>query len=202
MCERLSTMGIAVNLVTYLVGTMHLPSAESANIVTDFMGTSFLLCLLGGFGTDQFDENDDKEKSQMASSSTGSSSHQHAPSLQSQCWSTYRTSGPELGLCHLLHLHAYCHLRVPLGDQEIQVQEELGKPNRPHSPSCRGCSEEEELNFLPASVSCTRTALRPPGSITRNSFGSTNLQRIGIGLALSVAGMVAAALSEGKGSQW
>lgn len=53
-CERLSTMGIAVNLVTYLIGTMHLPSATSANIVTDFMGTSFLLCLLGGFLADSF----------------------------------------------------------------------------------------------------------------------------------------------------
>ncbi|KAK4265213.1 hypothetical protein QN277_026296 [Acacia crassicarpa] len=52
--ERLSTMGIAVNLVTYLVGTMHLPSSTSANIVTDFMGTSFLLCLLGGFLADSF----------------------------------------------------------------------------------------------------------------------------------------------------
>ncbi|KAJ8768210.1 hypothetical protein K2173_021150 [Erythroxylum novogranatense] len=41
--ERLSTMGIAVNLVTYLIGVMHLPSATSANRVTDFMGTSFLL---------------------------------------------------------------------------------------------------------------------------------------------------------------
>ncbi|XP_021276465.1 protein NRT1/ PTR FAMILY 6.2-like isoform X4 [Herrania umbratica] len=54
ICERLSTMGIAVNLVTYLVGTMHLPSATSANVVTDFMGTSFLLCLLGGFLADSF----------------------------------------------------------------------------------------------------------------------------------------------------
>ncbi|KAK6119620.1 hypothetical protein DH2020_046643 [Rehmannia glutinosa] len=53
-CERLSTMGIAVNLVTYLIGTMHLPSATSANTVTDFMGTSFLLCLLGGFLADSF----------------------------------------------------------------------------------------------------------------------------------------------------
>ena len=47
-------MGIAVNLVTYLIGTMHLPSSTSANIVTDFMGTSFLLCLLGGFLADSF----------------------------------------------------------------------------------------------------------------------------------------------------
>lgn len=54
ICERLSTMGIAVNLVTYLGGTMHLPSATSANVVTDFMGTSFLLCLLGGFLADSY----------------------------------------------------------------------------------------------------------------------------------------------------
>lgn len=52
--ERLSTMGIAVNLVTYLIGVMHLPSSTSANIVTDFMGTSFILCLLGGFLADSF----------------------------------------------------------------------------------------------------------------------------------------------------
>ncbi|GAB4832872.1 hypothetical protein Ancab_006888 [Ancistrocladus abbreviatus] len=54
MVERLATMGIAVNLVTYLTGTMHLPSSVSANIVTDFMGTAFLLCLLGGFVADSF----------------------------------------------------------------------------------------------------------------------------------------------------
>ncbi|KAK1400016.1 Major facilitator superfamily protein [Heracleum sosnowskyi] len=54
ICERLSTMGIAVNLVTYLGGVMHVPSAASANTVTDFMGTSFLLCLLGGFLADSF----------------------------------------------------------------------------------------------------------------------------------------------------
>lgn len=47
-------MGIAVNLVTYLGSTMHLPSSTSANIVTDFMGTSFMLCLLGGFLADTF----------------------------------------------------------------------------------------------------------------------------------------------------
>lgn len=47
-------MGIAVNLVTYLGGTMHLPSSTSANVVTDFLGTSFLLCLLGGFLADSF----------------------------------------------------------------------------------------------------------------------------------------------------
>ncbi|XLS66798.1 hypothetical protein HN51_017821, partial [Arachis hypogaea] len=47
--ERMTTLGIAVNLVTYLTGTMHLGNAESTNVVTNFLGTSFMLCLLGGF---------------------------------------------------------------------------------------------------------------------------------------------------------
>lgn len=53
-CERLTTLGIAVNLVTYLRGTMHLGNASSANNVTNFLGTSFMLCLLGGFIADTF----------------------------------------------------------------------------------------------------------------------------------------------------
>ncbi|KAL8200828.1 hypothetical protein R6Q57_012167 [Mikania cordata] len=53
-CERLATLGIAVNLVTYLTGTMHLGNANAANDVTNFMGTSFMLCLLGGFVADTF----------------------------------------------------------------------------------------------------------------------------------------------------
>ncbi|GJN30007.1 hypothetical protein PR202_gb18280 [Eleusine coracana subsp. coracana] len=52
--ERLTTLGIAVNLVTYLTGTMHLGSAASANAVTNFLGTSFLLCLVGGFVADTY----------------------------------------------------------------------------------------------------------------------------------------------------
>ncbi|OAY59998.1 protein NRT1/ PTR FAMILY 6.3 [Manihot esculenta] len=53
-CERLTTLGIVVNLVTYLTGTMHLGNATSANTVTNFLGTSFMLCLLGGFIADTF----------------------------------------------------------------------------------------------------------------------------------------------------
>ncbi|KAL8153770.1 hypothetical protein V2J09_011530 [Rumex salicifolius] len=52
--ERLTTLGIAVNLVTYLTGVMHLGNAASANIVTNFLGTSFMLCLFGGFVADTF----------------------------------------------------------------------------------------------------------------------------------------------------
>ncbi|KAI6702261.1 hypothetical protein NL676_011397 [Syzygium grande] len=53
-CERLTTLGVAVNLVTYLTGTMHLGNSTSANTVTNFLGTSFMLCLLGGFVADTF----------------------------------------------------------------------------------------------------------------------------------------------------
>lgn len=45
-------MGIAMNLVTYLVGDLHLSSSKSANTVTNFMGTLNLLGLLGGFVAD------------------------------------------------------------------------------------------------------------------------------------------------------
>lgn len=45
-------MGITMNLVTYLVGDLHLSSAKSANIVTNFMGTLNLLGLFGGFLAD------------------------------------------------------------------------------------------------------------------------------------------------------
>ncbi|MBA0787026.1 hypothetical protein Gotri_006758 [Gossypium trilobum] len=54
LSERLSTMAIVVNLVTYLVGTMHLSSATSSNISTNFGGTSYMLYLLGGILADTF----------------------------------------------------------------------------------------------------------------------------------------------------
>ncbi|KAM2371257.1 hypothetical protein ACFX1X_046135 [Malus domestica] len=52
LAERICVMGISMNLVTYLVGNLHLSSAKSANIVTNFMGTLNLLGLLGGFLAD------------------------------------------------------------------------------------------------------------------------------------------------------
>ncbi|KAK8597871.1 hypothetical protein V6N13_095267 [Hibiscus sabdariffa] len=54
LSERLSTMGIVVNLAPYLIGTMHLPSATASNIGTNFGGTSYMLCLLGGILADTF----------------------------------------------------------------------------------------------------------------------------------------------------
>lgn len=52
LSERICVMGISMNLVTYLVGNLHIPSAKSATIVTNFMGTLNLLGLLGGFLAD------------------------------------------------------------------------------------------------------------------------------------------------------
>ncbi|CAI8586545.1 unnamed protein product [Vicia faba] len=52
LAERICVMGISMNLVTYLVGDLHLDSANSATIVTNFMGTLNLLGLLGGFLAD------------------------------------------------------------------------------------------------------------------------------------------------------
>lgn len=52
LSERICVMGISMNLVTYLVQILHIPSAKSATIVTNFMGTLNLLGLLGGFLAD------------------------------------------------------------------------------------------------------------------------------------------------------
>lgn len=52
LSERICVMGISMNLVTYLVAILHIPSAKSATIVTNFMGTLNLLGLLGGFLAD------------------------------------------------------------------------------------------------------------------------------------------------------
>ncbi|XP_068309352.1 protein NRT1/ PTR FAMILY 4.6-like [Pyrus communis] len=52
--ENLAFLANASNLVLYLSKFMHFTPSTSANIVTDFMGTAFLLALLGGFLADAF----------------------------------------------------------------------------------------------------------------------------------------------------
>jgi dipeptide/tripeptide permease len=52
LAERVCVMGISMNLVTYLVGELHLSNAKSANIVTNFMGALNLFALVGGFLAD------------------------------------------------------------------------------------------------------------------------------------------------------
>ncbi|KAF8037299.1 hypothetical protein BT93_B0260 [Corymbia citriodora subsp. variegata] len=50
--ENLAFLANASNLVVYLTKFMHYSPSNSANIVTNFMGTTFLLALLGGFLAD------------------------------------------------------------------------------------------------------------------------------------------------------
>ncbi|KAK9925953.1 hypothetical protein M0R45_023210 [Rubus argutus] len=52
--ENLAFLANASNLVLYLSKFMHFSPSTSANIVTNFMGTAFLLALLGGFLADAF----------------------------------------------------------------------------------------------------------------------------------------------------
>ncbi|PRQ16104.1 putative proton-dependent oligopeptide transporter family, major facilitator superfamily [Rosa chinensis] len=52
--ENLAYLANASNLVLYLSKFMHVSPSTSANIVTNFMGTAFLLALLGGFLADAF----------------------------------------------------------------------------------------------------------------------------------------------------
>ncbi|KAJ9172148.1 hypothetical protein P3X46_015424 [Hevea brasiliensis] len=52
--ENLAYLANASNLVRYLSKYMHLSPSRSANNVTNFMGTAFLLALLGGFLSDAF----------------------------------------------------------------------------------------------------------------------------------------------------
>ena len=52
--ENLAYLANASNLVLYLRWYMHLSPSKSANGVTNFMGTAFLLALLGGFLCDAF----------------------------------------------------------------------------------------------------------------------------------------------------
>lgn len=52
--ENLAFLANASNLVQYLSKYMHFSPSKSANNVTNFMGTAFLLALLGGFLSDAF----------------------------------------------------------------------------------------------------------------------------------------------------
>lgn len=52
--ENLAYLANASNLVLYLSKYMHLSTSRSAITVTNFMGTAFLLALLGGFLSDAF----------------------------------------------------------------------------------------------------------------------------------------------------
>lgn len=52
--ENLAFLANASNLVTYLTEFMHFSLSRAASEVSAFMGTAFLLALLGGFFSDAF----------------------------------------------------------------------------------------------------------------------------------------------------
>ncbi|PON82165.1 Proton-dependent oligopeptide transporter [Trema orientale] len=55
--QSFEIMGIAAvgnNLITYVINEMHFSLSKSANIVTNFVGTVFLLALLGGYISDSY----------------------------------------------------------------------------------------------------------------------------------------------------
>ncbi|KAK8592674.1 hypothetical protein V6N13_063244 [Hibiscus sabdariffa] len=52
--EIMAIAAVGNNLITYVINEMHFPLSNSANIVTNFVGTIFLLALLGGYLSDSF----------------------------------------------------------------------------------------------------------------------------------------------------
>ncbi|KAG8378568.1 hypothetical protein BUALT_Bualt08G0150400 [Buddleja alternifolia] len=52
--EMMAIAGVGNNLITYLLNEMNFPLSKSANTVTNFVGTVFLLSLLGGFLSDSY----------------------------------------------------------------------------------------------------------------------------------------------------
>lgn len=52
--ENMATVALAVNLVTYMNGVMHFDIADAANVVTNFMGTSYILSIGVAFFADTY----------------------------------------------------------------------------------------------------------------------------------------------------
>ncbi|KAL8482338.1 hypothetical protein ACS0TY_028492 [Phlomoides rotata] len=52
--EMMAVAAVGNNLITYVFNEMHFPLSKSANTVTNFVGTVFLLSLLGGFLSDSY----------------------------------------------------------------------------------------------------------------------------------------------------
>lgn len=52
--EMMAIAAVGNNLITYVFNEMHFPLSKAANLVTNFIGTVFLLSLLGGFLSDSY----------------------------------------------------------------------------------------------------------------------------------------------------
>lgn len=52
--EIMAIAAVGNNLITYVINEMHFSLSKSANVVTNFVGTVFLLALVGGFLSDSY----------------------------------------------------------------------------------------------------------------------------------------------------
>ncbi|KAF8409146.1 hypothetical protein HHK36_005219 [Tetracentron sinense] len=52
--ENMATLALAVNLVTYFNGVMHFEIASAANVLTNFMGTCYILSIIVAFLADTY----------------------------------------------------------------------------------------------------------------------------------------------------
>lgn len=52
--EIMAIAAVGNNLITYVINEMHFPLSKAANIVTNFIGTIFLLSLFGGYLSDSY----------------------------------------------------------------------------------------------------------------------------------------------------
>ncbi|XP_009624590.1 protein NRT1/ PTR FAMILY 4.3-like [Nicotiana tomentosiformis] len=52
--EIMAIAAVGNNLITYVINEMHFSLSKSANVVTNFIGTVFLLALLGGYLSDSY----------------------------------------------------------------------------------------------------------------------------------------------------
>ena len=52
--ENIGFVGNMVSLVLYFLGVMHFDSAGSSTTLTNFVGTTFFLTILGGFISDTY----------------------------------------------------------------------------------------------------------------------------------------------------
>ncbi|CAL5431327.1 unnamed protein product [Camellia sinensis] len=54
MCDRIATVRVAVNLITYLIQKLNLPIVKASNILTNFGGASSFMPLIGALIADSF----------------------------------------------------------------------------------------------------------------------------------------------------
>lgn len=52
--EIMAIAAVGNNLITYVINEMHFSLSKSANTVTNFIGTVFILALLGGYLSDSY----------------------------------------------------------------------------------------------------------------------------------------------------